>query len=405
VGEVEMKTIVTVVAAHSEYRFFSRLANSIKPLKYSIVFLTPKLSLYLTAKLDGFHCHLIRNSTNTVIHEDVLQTNEVAGDIVDAHSAAVFFNAVQEIAAKIHAILKIDLVAVWNGSSVSTKALVQFARRSGIKTLFFELANIPEKIFVDPVGVNAQSLLFSSPDILEQFTDYDAQRYEEWKNNYLLQKRNELTTATAQYQQKVNNYLFLVDVIGVTFMNLPVIGNMNILAKVKEKVLRRVSEPIGDQYDLKNGKYIFFPMQVSNDSQLLFNSPLNNVEGIKYCIKKGFENKLDVVVKPHPAENSDKIFQQLRTLQQSCSFSIVMEPTLKILEHASEVVTLNSTVGLEAMIISKKVTFLGKTFYSFFNEQSIRQYIMGYLVDVEYFSSNEIPLITVQRILERSELK
>jgi capsular polysaccharide export protein len=405
VGEVEMRTIVTVVAIQSEYRFFSRLARALEPLKYSFVFLTPKLSLFLIAQIDGFHCHLIRISTNTVIHEDVLRTTEVAGHTVDAHSAAVYFNAVQEIAAKIHAILKIDLVAVWNGSSVPTKALVQFARRNGIKTLFFELANIPGKIFVDPVGVNAQSLLFSSPNILEQFSDNDVQRYERWKSNYLLQKRNELTTATAQYQQKINNYLFLFDVIGIKFMNLPAIGNMNILAKVKEKILHRVSEPIGYQYELKNGKYIFFPMQVSNDSQLLFNSPLNNVEGIKYCVKKGLEKNLDVVVKPHPAENNDIIFQQLRFLQQSYSFSFVMEPTMKILEHASEVVTLNSTVGLEAMIIGKKVTFLGKTFYSFLNEKSIMKYIMGYLVDVEYFSSEVIPLVTAQRILERSELK
>jgi Capsule polysaccharide export protein len=404
-GEIEMKTVVTIVSAHSDYNFFSRLAKALEPLRYSVVFLTPKLSLYLTAKLDGFHCHLIRKSANTAINKDMMQTNEVAGLIVDAPSAAVFFNAVQEITAKIHATQKIDLVAVWNGSSVPTKALVQFAHRNGIKTLFFELANIPGKIFVDPIGVNAQSLLFSSPDILKQYTDHDAQRYEEWKNNYLLQKRNELTTPTAQYQQKINNFLFLIDVIGVKFMNLPAIGNMNILAKVKEKVLRRVSESIGDQYDLKNGKYIFFPMQVSNDSQLLFNSPLNNIEGIKYCVKKGLENNLDVVVKPHPAENSENIFQQLRALQQSCSFSIVLEPTMKILEHASEVVTLNSTVGLEAMIIGKKVTFLGKTFYSFFNEQSIRQYILGYLVDVDYFSSNPIPLKIAQHIMARIELK
>jgi capsular polysaccharide export protein len=334
-----------------------------------------------------------------------MHTNEVAGNIVDIHSAAVFYNAVQELAAKIHGISKIDLVTVWNGSSIPTKALVQFAHHNGIKTLFLELSNIPGKIFVDPVGVNAQSLLFSSPDILEQYSDNDIRRYEEWKNNYLLQKKNEWTTATAQYQRKINNYLFLIDVIGVKLMNLPAIGNMNILAKIKEKVLHQGSEPIGDQYNLKNGKYIFFPMQVSNDSQLLFNSPLNNVEGIKYCIKRGLENNLDVVVKPHPAEINEIIFQQLRALQQSYSFSIVLEPTMKILEYASEVITLNSTVGLEAMIIGKKVTFLGNTFYSFFNEQSLRHYIMGYLVDVDYFSSDPISLKIAQRIMARIELQ
>ena len=377
VGEIEMKTIVIFVGAHSDYNLFSRIARAIKPLKYSVIFLTPKLSLYFIAKSNGYQCFLIRNSANTALNENVLQTNEVAGHIVDAQSAAAFYNAVQELAAKIHAIQKIDLVALWNGSSVPTKALVRFARRNEIKTLFFELANIPGKIFVDPLGVNAQSLLFSSPWILEQFTDTHTQRYEEWKRDYLLKKRKELTTPTAQYQHRINNYLFLLDVIGVRLMNLPSIGNMNILAKMKEKVFHRAFEPLGDQvYHLKNGKYIFFPMQVSNDSQLLFNSPLNNVEGIKYCITRGHENNLDVVVKPHPAEYNETNFQQLRDLQRSYSFSIVLEPTMKILEHASEVVTLNSTVGFEAMIIGKKVTFLGKTFFSFFNEQSIRQYIL-----------------------------
>ncbi len=399
-----MKTILVVVAAHSEYRFFSRLAKAIKPLSYKVIFITPKLSLFLVAGYNGHQCHLIRKSTNRNIPNDVLYTIEVAGHVVDATSAALLFNAVLEVAAKIHAILRVDLIAVWNGSSVQTKALVQFARNNGVKTLFFELANIPGKIFVDPVGVNAQSLLFSSPEVLNQFADNDTVRYEEWKINYLAKKKNELTTKTAQYQNKINNYLFLVDVIGVRFMNLPAIGNMSILAKVKEKIFHRVIDPLGDQYNLKKGKYIFFPMQISNDSQLLFNSTINNVGGIKYCINKGLENNMDVVVKPHPAENSGNIFQQLRALQQSYSFYVVMEPTMRILEHATEVVTLNSTVGLEAMILGKKVTYLGKTFFSFFEERSIQQYIMGYLVDVDYFSSEPIPLKIAQDILSRIEL-
>lgn len=403
-GTIKVKRIITYVGSNSEYNFFSRLAKSVKPLNYSFVFLTPKLSLYWTAKLNGFDCHLIHNSPNRNITKDILQTSEVKGGFVTNDYATGFYHAVNGLIELLHKQRRIDLVAVWNGLTIPTKALVQYAHNNGIKTLFFELSNIPGKIFVDPKGVNAQSLLFSSANILDKFS-VDNGRYKDWKEKYLIQKRIELTTATAVNQQKINNYFFILDVFGTKFMNLPSIGNMNIITKMNEKIFRSSQKPLSDEYDFLNGQYIFYPMQVSNDSQLLFNSSINNVEGIKYCIEIATKQNLNVVVKPHPTENNQEIFEQLRRMQHSYSFTITNEPTMKILEYAQEVITINSTVGLEAIILGKKISFLGKTFYSFFNEKKLQQYIMGYLIDVDYFSTKKINQIAAGYILERSELK
>lgn len=76
--------------------------------------------------------------------------------------------------------------------------------------------------------------------------------------------------------------------------------------------------------------------------------------------------------------------------------------TFNLIENAEYVITINSTVGLEAMICGKKVIILGDAIYSGFNKARLRNYIMDFLIDIEYFSGAPLSEEEIESILRKS---
>lgn len=402
-GIFRLRTIVTHIGSTADYNFFLRLAKVFITKQYRFIFITPKISLYIKVITNGFECHLVFKSKSTNTRDSLFNTCELLSGIIILEEAVVFYNSIIELVDKLSLKNRPEFIFVWNGSSVPTRALVDYAKEKRIKTIFFELSNIPGKIFVDPCGVNASSFLYSNIEVLDESV-VDQKKYEEWKKRYYQQKKNEVITKTAIYQEKITNYFFFVDWMGAKFLKLPAIGNMSLVNKIQNKIIPKTINRFEDKYDLEGSNYIFFPMQVSNDSQLLINSSFNNTEGILYCLNESSNYNYDLVVKPHPVESNTTEVAQLSRLKQQYPFYISYKPTFSILENAKEVITINSTVGLEAMILNKKVRFLGRTFYSFFNEDRLKSYILSYLIDIDYFSNELIPHSRVEEIIKKSGL-
>lgn len=394
--------IAVHIQSVGEFTFYQRIAQAADELGHTVIIITPKLSIHIGALARGITSHLIYQSGNTHRSQALDSTIEVKSAMTDELTATSHYNGVIECITSVHKTISIDLLLIWNGSTVPTAALAQFAEKNKIPTLFMELSNIPGKIFVDPKGVNAQSLLYSDPQILDRFPTVDEEIYDEWKMKYINAKRVQQTTPTAIYQKDINNLFFLVDAFGSNVMGLPAIGNMNLWSKIKEKILSRPRFNNWDQYDINRGKYIFFPLQLSYDSQILFNSSMDNADGIRYCIAEGIKKGLDVIVKPHPTGIASTVLDQLAGMKNESPIIISNEPTMELIEKAEEVVTINSTVGLEAMIVGKKATFLGKSFYPLLHHEALKKYIMHYLIDIEYFSSESISAKMLERIIGRA---
>jgi Capsule polysaccharide biosynthesis protein. len=66
--------------------------------------------------------------------------------------------------------------------------------------------------------------------------------------------------------------------------------------------------------------------------------------------------------------------------------------------------TINSTVGLESLILGKEVIVLGKAIYSAFDTEMLKKYIHSYLIDFDYFSKNEFEASHLVKLTKLSEL-
>jgi capsular polysaccharide export protein len=90
-------------------------------------------------------------------------------------------------------------------------------------------------------------------------------------------------------------------------------------------------------------------------------------------------------------------------LQKAYSFDIVAAPTTELIRHAQMVVTINSTVGLEALLYGKDVVSLGRCFYKEFDQTRLLKYIHSFLIDgIDYFGSGEISTLSARNVFARA---
>ncbi len=219
-------------------------------------------------------------------------------------------------------------VFTWNGVALLQKTPVFIARKNNIPCFFMERGLLPQTLVVDPEGVNYGSHIagikwdhIDRPELNEEVIR-DLSAY--------------CTTITARGKSVVESG-------------------------------RRVSaEHIRATMGISDdASVILFPLQIEKDSNILYYSPYyKKMSKALMDIEQAIAamDNTHLIVKPHP-EDSDK-HTELQTL---CSprTHIVSEFDLQsLLETSSAVVTINSTVGLEALICHKPVVVLGKAVYS-----------------------------------------
>lgn len=115
--------------------------------------------------------------------------------------------------------------------------------------------------------------------------------------------------------------------------------------------------------------YIFVPFQVNTDSQIVMFSPWvkNMFDLIKHFeeAEKALGSDMPhIVFKPHPACEQDysELIQEINSRPGHLHIELDT-PTTVLIEHADAVCTINSSVGMEAILMNKKVLVLGQAFY------------------------------------------
>ena len=179
---------------------------------------------------------------------------------------------------------------------------------------------------------------------------------------------------------------------------------LDIFDKVKDLFMSKYLNIEYDNLDFEKEKYIFFPMQVSTDSQIVLNSDIGLMDSLSYSLKEAQRLGVILVVKLHPAEKSVEITKSLLMLRKKMGFKIVNDNTFVIIKNSLKVITINSTVALESMIIGKEVDILGRSYYKYFNKARIKSYIMNYLIDIDFFQNKSFSVEQIQRLLTRAKL-
>jgi capsule polysaccharide modification protein KpsS len=119
--------------------------------------------------------------------------------------------------------------------------------------------------------------------------------------------------------------------------------------------------------------YIFAPFQVVNDSQTLVHSNFKNmiefaetvIEGVKKYNRDN-DDHLAIVFKEHPMDVGKVKYDDFYKKYKNDGSIIFLKQgnTKRIIEKSNLVITINSTVGIEALEMHKKVICLGRAFYA-----------------------------------------
>jgi len=113
--------------------------------------------------------------------------------------------------------------------------------------------------------------------------------------------------------------------------------------------------PVGIPY--KPG-FIFLPLQLEYDAQITKASNFSTMQEVVNLVTTGFPNDL-IVVKPHPL-NAEAIV----STQGNMVVAPVDTNLHQLIKDSKVVVTVNSTVGAEALSYAKPVIALGLSFYT-----------------------------------------
>jgi hypothetical protein len=118
---------------------------------------------------------------------------------------------------------------------------------------------------------------------------------------------------------------------------------------------------------LPERRFVYFPLQVADDYKILRLRPqCADQEAIVERVVRALPPGVDLVVKEHPMSLGRNSVRALRRMASPSNVHLA-EPytsTLELIERASAVVTISSTVGLEAVMLEKPVLTLGRPFYA-----------------------------------------
>lgn len=213
-----------------------------------------------------------------------------------------------------------DAVAVaWNGLNGTRRVYMDGARDAGARTLYFELCPFPGRVTVDPCGVNFHNGL-----------PRDATFYRAWASeNGSESWRNLRETITARARAT---------------------------PRIESAADRPLTEP-----------FVFVPLQVPGDSQLrLFGGAFRTVETVIEVMAEAARSLPDgwhLRLKEHPTspvafgDMIDRLKHPKLVLDNATD-------TFAQVAASRAVVTVNSSVGLEAMFFEKPVVALGECFWA-----------------------------------------
>lgn len=384
-------TIVIYVDNYERLHFFLKIASVIE---HQVIMITNKLSVYQQIPKQ-YKKYLMKNIKDHELSSpqptDPLKTLSVAAGYHTQNQAKRIYQEVTNFLLNLYSNVKFEHVFIWNGSTTFGWALRDFCKKYSIKTTFFEIANFPSKLFVDKQGVNAQSSLYEYPEILDHL-EVDEKEYSSWLEAYRSDKKS--IVKQAKNRSKIK-YEMLLDHFGYYCRSIIREDYRNPFVIIKNKLLNRIQDRY-EKVDLDE-PYIFFPLQVSNDSQILLNSAYNNQDVIRELIHKYKHKK--VLLKVHPAEPSKIFIHEILTLvREYPNMKLVGNNTKELIQNAQRVVVINSTVGLEALLLQKDVEIYGRAIYENFNEHRLKAYIQKYLINIDYFN-DEINAAEVKRLI------
>lgn len=204
-------------------------------------------------------------------------------------------------------------LALWNGYHVRQAVAIRIARLHGKKIAYFENGPLPETTTLDFQGINAANSLPRDPAFYRELPEPAALPVR------LVPREGK--------QEKTGGSVLLPQ------------------------------------------RFLFVPFQVDHDTQLTVHSPwvkdmahlFRIMEETVHALPEGMQ----IVFKEHPSAPVEYPELHRRALEHPRLRFANKFPTQELIEKAEAVVTVNSTVGVEALLLGKRVAVLGDAYYGF----------------------------------------
>lgn len=239
-----------------------------------------------------------------------------------------------------------DYVLIFNGAlNVETDVCKQL----NIKTYFFEQGYFPGTIQMDRAGVNCNTEFARLS--LDDFMTFE---YKE--SDFFPSEDFKLIKIAPNIFER---YFFRFFDKGFFNFMFSYLNRKRKLAKAKSRFEKLPTEDI----DFNNfGKFIFFPLQVNSDTQIILNSKYNSMyEAIEDVLPHLIETGFKVILKEHPFEVEPVDYSAF--VDNKNIFLVKKTDINKLIENSEFVVNINSSVGFQALGKYKKVLITGNSFY------------------------------------------
>jgi hypothetical protein len=208
-------------------------------------------------------------------------------------------------------------LGMWNGQGGRRRTLVMVAQRAGLHTLFAELAPIAGHVTLDPQGVNAAGML-----------PLDAGYYRAWGAAH---------------------------------------ADGGAVARWRERLVARTGVKRESLGNSGGAPFLFVPLQVRGDTQISVHGGwirsvpdfINEVARAAEYLPAGWR----VVFREHPSDRVGNAAQLARLVGPRVVVDNATD-TFELVRRAEGVVTVNSSVGMQALLFGKPVLALGRANYT-----------------------------------------
>jgi capsular polysaccharide export protein len=395
---VKSKSIITLLGSVSNRDFFLRLSKPFSILGYRMDFITYNYYVYAQRRYlkDKHQVELIRKSNKT-FNIDVHDSLEVLAGKLSVDQAVAAANGVCAAAEKFTQQQLPSFIFMFNGLHIAEVALAQWAKERNIPIRFFELANLPGKIQIDPEGANARISLFQDESLVCNLPPATS-NYTTWRNRYFryCAERPFLKRSKSITSFRLEG--FYNQILGPR-MGAIAMDNLSLFSRLRNKVNNRFFDRHNDAFDCGNVDYVLFPMQVGCDTQLWNNSSIQNGAGILKAVDFATKKGLGLVIKAHPKETEFKELVDAYSLAHQNGAYFVNQDIYPLIENAKWVFTINSSVGLESRLRGIPTRVISPCIYKGLSDDQLARFIEHYLVDIDYTNSKMISVTQAESIL------
>jgi capsular polysaccharide export protein len=266
---------------------------------------------------------------------------------------------------------EINVICLFNGYHWIDQVARYIAKEKGIKVVYFEDGLFrPYTVTCDTKGINSASSVPQEPEFYDSII-VDKERLKK----YIFKPEDSLfLTRKKESLFKIGFVKALSMFGGIIRLHPNYYVHINWSHAIRYFLFKMLYPRRNNDSIVLPEEYVFVPFQVSRDTQIFYNSPnikkmehlLESVHTAVLRLNQEDGRNVKIVVKEHPEDMSRNNYKNLKEKYKYNQDVIFVQKfnIKKLIKQSLAVITINSTVGIEALVHNKKVITLGEALYN-----------------------------------------